>query len=200
MKGFSAVPRYLGVDERGRDMFTYIPGGVGKWQFHSDETIRLAGRLLRAFHDATAGSELLLGKPVMCHHDPGPNNVVFQGSRPIAFIDFDMIAPGECLEDLGYMAWSWCISAKESRQPVETQAAQVGILVSAYGIDGVERRVLFDSILDRQARNIQFWLERKERSDSERNLRKINEMIEWTRKEQAYTAANKSEFFRVLAF
>jgi hypothetical protein len=52
---------------------------------------------------------------------------------------------------LGYMAWSWCISAKEIRQPVETQAAQVGILVSAYGFDRVERRALFDSILDRQA-------------------------------------------------
>jgi hypothetical protein len=49
------------------------------------------------------------------------------------------------------MAWSWCISAKEIRQPVETQAAQVGILVSAYGFDRVERRALFDSILDRQA-------------------------------------------------
>jgi len=188
MKGFSAVPRYLGTDEQGRDMFTYIPGSVGKWQFYSDETIRLAGQLLRAFHDATAGSELLLGKPVMCHHDPGPNNLVFQGTQPIAFIDFDMIAPGERLEDLGYMAWSWCISAKESRQPVETQAAQVGILVSAYGIDGVERRALFDSILDRQARNIQFWLEREERSDSEGDLRKIDEMIEWTRKEQATMA------------
>src|SRR5260370_35158492 len=67
MKGFSAVPRYLGTDEQGRDMFTYVPGSVGKWQFHSDETIRLAGRRLRAFHDATAGSDLFLGKPVRGH-------------------------------------------------------------------------------------------------------------------------------------
>jgi hypothetical protein len=78
MKGFTAVPRYLGTDERGRDILTYIPGSVGKWQFYSDDTIRLAGRLLRAFHDATTGSELLLGRPVMCHHDAGPNNFVFQ--------------------------------------------------------------------------------------------------------------------------
>lgn len=199
MKGFSAAPRYLGVDGQGRDMFSYIPGSVGKWQFYSDDTIRQAGQLLRAFHDATTGSELLLGRPVMCHHDPGPNNFVFQGCRPIAFIDFDMIAPGERLEDLGYMAWSWCISAKENRQPVETQAAQVGILVSAYGIEGVERRALFDSILERQVRNIQFWLERKEKSDSQGDLRKTNEMIEWTKKEQAYTVANRSQFCRALA-
>jgi len=192
------MPRYLGTDEQGRDVFTYVPGSVGKWQFHSDETIRLAGRLLRAFHDATAGSELLLGKPVMCHHDPGPNNVVFQGSRPIAFIDFDMIAPGERLEDLGYMAWSWCISAKENRQPVEIQATQVGILASSYKISGIERDALFESILERQARNIQFWLERKARSDSEADLKKIDEMIEWTRKEQAYTLGHRSAFWRAL--
>jgi hypothetical protein len=55
MKNFSAVPRYLGTDGQGRDVFTYVPGSVGKWQFYSDETIRLAGRLLREFHDATAG-------------------------------------------------------------------------------------------------------------------------------------------------
>jgi hypothetical protein len=55
---------------------------------------------------------------------------------------------------------------------------QVGILLSAYGFDRVERRALFDSILDRQARNIQFWLERKARSDAEGDLIKIDEMIE----------------------
>jgi aminoglycoside phosphotransferase (APT) family kinase protein len=93
------------------------------------------------------------------HHDPGPNNVVFQGTRPIAFIDFDTIAPGERLEDLGYMAWSWCISAKTSRQPVEIQPRQVGILACAYDIDGVDRHNSFDSIVERQTRNIQFWLE-----------------------------------------
>jgi thiamine kinase-like enzyme len=130
----------------------------------------------------------------MCHHDPGPNNVVFQGSQPIAFIDFDMIAPGDRLEDLGYMAWSWCISAKASRQPVETQARQVGLLACAYEIDGVDRHNLFDAIVERQARNMQFWLNRKEKSNSESDIAKINQMIEWTRAEYAYTVANRNAF------
>jgi thiamine kinase-like enzyme len=198
MKGFSAAPRYLGTDEQGRDIFTFIQGTIGKWQSYSDETIRLAGQLLRAFHDATTGSDLLLGKPVMCHNDPGPNNCVFQGTRPIAFIDFDMIAPGERLEDLGYMAWSWCISAKETRQPVETQAGQVAILASAYGIDAAERQALFESILERQARNIRFWLERRKSSGSEAGRKKAEEMIEWSRKEQAHTVAHRSAFWRAL--
>jgi hypothetical protein len=40
MKGFSAVLRYLGTDERGRDILTYIPGSVGKW--HSTRTMPYA--------------------------------------------------------------------------------------------------------------------------------------------------------------
>jgi hypothetical protein len=60
-KGFSAVPRYLGTDEQRRDILTYIPGSVGKWKFYPDETIRLAGRLLRAFHDATVGDPECVG-------------------------------------------------------------------------------------------------------------------------------------------
>jgi hypothetical protein len=186
-KSFTAVPRYLGTDEQGRDILTYIPGSMGKWQFYPDETIRLAGRLLRAFHDATVGCESLLGKSVMCHHDPAPNNVVFRGTRPVAFIDFDMIAPGERLEDLGYMAWSWCISSKASRQPIETQARQVGILACEYGIDEVDRQNLFDSIVKRQTRNVQFWLERKENGNSESDIAKKRQMIEWTAGEHAYT-------------
>ena len=197
-QGFSAVPRYLGVDEQTRDILTYIPGSVGKWQFYPDETIHLAARLLREFHDATIRCELLVGKPVMCHHDPGPNNVVFQGDRPTAFIDFDMVAPGERLEDLGYMAWSWCISAKVSRQPVETQARQLGILASAYEIDADDRQSLFDSLLERQTRNIHFWLEREKTTDSDADGARIDQVIEWTRAEHAYTMANRTELRKYL--
>jgi hypothetical protein len=39
------------------------------------------------------------------------------------------------------------------------QPRQVGILACAYDIDGVDRHNLFDSIVERQTRNIQFWLE-----------------------------------------
>lgn len=198
-KGFDGVPRYLGTDERGRDILTYLPGAVAtKWQFYPDETIRLAGQLLRGFHDGSVGCELLRGKPVMCHHDPGPNNVVFEGTRPIAFIDFDMIAPWERLEDLGYMAWSWCISAKPSRQPVEIQATQVAVLACAYDIAGNDRPNLFDAIIEGQSRNIQFWLEIGENSSSQSDITKSRQMIEWTRSERAYTLANRNAFLRAL--
>jgi Ser/Thr protein kinase RdoA (MazF antagonist) len=105
--GFASAPKYLGQDERGRDMLSYISGWVpAKFQYFTDDQIVEAGRLLRRFHDATRGSPLVSGASVVCHHDVGPNNVVFQNGRPFAFIDFDMAAPGPALDDVGYMAWT----------------------------------------------------------------------------------------------
>jgi aminoglycoside phosphotransferase (APT) family kinase protein len=170
-----------------------------KWQFFPDETIATAGRLLRAFHDATLGSELLRGKSVICHNDPGPNNVVFQNDRPMALIDFDMIAPGERLEDLGYMAWSWCISSRADRQPVSTQARQVGILARSYGICPSQGRDLVNSTIERQVRNIDFWLQKRGGSDRNISEERIREMVAWSRREHAYTVAHQEEFAAVLS-
>lgn len=97
---------------------------------------------------------------MVSHNDPGPNNLVFRDERPVAFIDFDMAAPGEPLEDLGYMAWAWCISSKPDRQPAELQARQVRRLADAYGLDR-EQIGLFSAILERLERNITFWCERQ---------------------------------------
>jgi hypothetical protein len=59
----------------GRDTFTYLPGWVpAKFQRFNDTQIRDAGALLRALHDASRGSALAGEHPVVCHHDPGPNN------------------------------------------------------------------------------------------------------------------------------
>lgn len=55
-------------------------------------------------HDATRGSRLAGHSPTVCHHDPGPNNVVFRNGLPVAWIDFDTAAPGDPLEDVAYVA------------------------------------------------------------------------------------------------
>ncbi|HEX4224680.1 MAG TPA: phosphotransferase [Pseudonocardiaceae bacterium] len=74
------------------------------------DLVRHAGRRDRhAMHDASRDSGLVGRHPVVCHHDPGPNNVVFRDDELVAFINFDTAAPGSPLEDLGYLAWTWCI-------------------------------------------------------------------------------------------
>lgn len=161
MLNVSWAPRYLGQDAQSRDILTFIPGSVPlKWRTFSDQQVRDASLLLRRFHDATRESELRAGCSVVCHNDPGPNNFVFQDEQPVAIIDFDMAAPGEPLEDLGYMAWSWCISSKADRLPTEQQARQVRLIVDAYGFSG-NPTDLFAAIVERLERNILFWSERQ---------------------------------------
>jgi hypothetical protein len=150
-EGFEGAPRYLGEDGLSRQILSYLPGEVpAKWRAFDDGQVAAAGRLLRRMHDAGRGlAERLGGGTVVCHHDPGPNNTVFRDGLPVAFIDFDFAAVGDPLEDVGYMAWSWCISSKPARGRPAEQARQVGVLAGAYGISAGLRRRLPAAIEDR---------------------------------------------------
>lgn len=198
--GYTGAPRYLGVDEAGRDMFSYLPGHVpAKFQRWTDAQVAAAGALLRSLHDATRGSTLAESHPVVCHHDPGPNNTVFRKGTPVAFIDFDTAAPGEPLEDVGYAAWTWTVSARTDRGPVEVQAAQVRVLADGYGLGAHERRGLVDAILERQHRNAQFWAER-DPGPTELRIEAdvIAARVEWSRRERDFVNAHRSTFEHAL--
>jgi Ser/Thr protein kinase RdoA (MazF antagonist) len=188
-QGCSCVPRHLGVDQQGRDILSYVPGWVPlKFQFFENAQVSQAGAMLRAFHSGTRESELAGDRQVVCHHDPGPNNTVFQDGQPVAFIDFDFAAPGEVLEDVGYMAWTWCISSKCTRGPVELQAAQLRVLCDGYELASPERRLLVDAMIERQQRNIQFWSDRMDSYEGPPTSREqIQERIDWSLRELNYT-------------
>lgn len=132
---------------------------------------------------------------MVCHHDPGPNNVVFRDGVPTALIDFDTAAPGSPLEDLGYMAWTWCISSKPTAPAVEDQAAQVRVLADAYGLDTMARGALVDSILERQIRNARFWAEQGLASDGlPASAEAIAQRIAWSRREHAFVNTHRQIF------
>jgi hypothetical protein len=194
-RGCAWAPRYLGEDERGRDVLSYFPGSTpAKWVHFPDTQLARAACILRQLHDLTRGSALAAGS-VVCHNDPGPNNFVFLDDAPVALIDFDMAAPGEPLEDLGYMAWSWCISSNPLRGPVATQAQQVRTLADAYGATHAERAKLPEHIVERQLRNARFWSE--QRADPNGTLKspaQMLEMIEWSEREARYTEAHRRDF------
>lgn len=194
-QGFNGAPRHLGQDERGRDILSFVHGWVPpKFQHWADHQVAAAGALLRALHEATRGSELAGHHQVVCHHDPGPNNVVFRDGRPVAFIDFDTAAPGSPLEDLGYMAWLWCVSSKADAPPIDGQAAQVKVLADAYGATATQRSVIVDAILERQARNARFWAEIQTDGSIDASPQQISERIAWSQREHTYTAINREAF------
>ncbi|WP_405718206.1 phosphotransferase [Streptomyces sp. NBC_00046] len=195
-QGFAGAPRHLGFDMAGREILSYLPGRVpARFQRWTDPQVAAAGSLLRAFHDATRGSRLTDRHPVICHHDPGPNNTVFADDVPVAFIDFDTAAPGDPLEDLGYMAWTWCISSKPDAPPATVQAAQLRILADAYRLDATSRSSLIDAALDRQTRNAQWWRSHLARpSPRVADDHEITGRIRWSEREYAYTSANRATF------
>ncbi|MFJ4358987.1 aminoglycoside phosphotransferase family protein [Streptomyces massasporeus] len=199
-QGFTGAPRHLGFDAVGREILSYLPGWVqARFQHWTDPQVAAVGSLFRALHDATRGSHLAGRRPVVCHHDPGPNNTVFSEGVPVAFIDFDTAAPGDPLEDLGYVAWTWCISSRHEAPPAITQAAQVCVLTDAYGLDSTSRCGLVDAVLDRQARNARWW-----RSHLTRPLprvaddHQIMERVLWSEREHIYTAAHRKVFAAAL--
>src|SRR5690349_14780194 len=82
--GFDGAPRHLGTDDRGRETLTFVDGIV-PWQrdrqpgsIRSDRSLAAVARLVRRFHDLTAGTDLAADGEVVCHHDLSPRNTVYR--------------------------------------------------------------------------------------------------------------------------
>ncbi|MGW7683549.1 phosphotransferase [Kribbella sp. NPDC054772] len=186
-RGFTAAPKYLGQDESGRDILTYVDGWVpARFQRWSDVQVAAAGALLRAFHDATAGTALAGASPVVCHHDAAPNNFVFDQDLPAAIIDFDLAAPGDPLEDIGYAAWTWCIASKHADP--DRQAHQVRVFADAYGLTSSQRRSVIPATQVAQLHNVTFW------QQTPCDPADAAERIAWSRREHAFITANRQTF------
>ncbi|MEJ0035195.1 MAG: aminoglycoside phosphotransferase family protein [Gammaproteobacteria bacterium] len=203
-QGFTGAPRFLGRDEEGRASLSYLTGDVpARFRRFADEQVHAAGALLRAFHEATRDCTLAAGSPVVCHGDPGPHNTVFRDGGPVAFIDFDLAGPGHPMQDLGYMAWTWCISSKPERGPVSFQAHQIRILAEAYGIPRQQRAAIIDAILERLDWNIGFWCQSDDEFVASGNIvptpERVAEIIDWTRREKSFVEQHRIEIVGALA-
>lgn len=121
-KGFRGAPRSYGFDDAGYHVLEFIEGQAASGRPPSyvwhDSVLMDVTRLTRAFHDAVADfkapSWAAWGAAVpsapaeiVCHNDLAPWNTVFRQRRPIAFIDWDSLAPGTRLWDLAYLVWHW---------------------------------------------------------------------------------------------
>ncbi|MDX6414953.1 MAG: hypothetical protein QOH23_2363 [Gaiellaceae bacterium] len=108
--GFDGAPRWLGVDDQGRDMLSWIDGETfnERGRLHpyigdpperitfSGEQVAAVMRLLRRYHDT-------FGDEVICHGDFGPWNIVWRDSVPIAVFDFDNAYRGDAADDVAYV-------------------------------------------------------------------------------------------------
>jgi hypothetical protein len=152
------VRRFLGRDDEGREILSWIEGDVAlppypSWSL-ADQLLDSVARLLRELHDATedfeAGrwswaSELAdpAGGPVMCHADVRLENLVRDRTGRFAMIDLDLVAPGRRVWDV--------VSAARHLVPLRTPdllTREQGDLdthtrlrrfVDAYGLDDDDR-------------------------------------------------------------
>ena len=157
-QGFSGAPRFLGHDDRGREILTYLPGEVlfDKDDF-SDGQLADAARLLRRYHDCTTDFPPVLaaGAEVMCHNDWTPANTICVDGRPTGMIDFDTIAPGTRLWDVTCSAWMWLGLAEDTWSPAD-QRRRLELFVAAYDHPSCTPGLAAAVLPTRQAGRIRF--------------------------------------------
>lgn len=125
---FEGAPKFIGIDDKGREILSFIPGEVPgnhypdfKPYIWSDRSLIKCAELLRHYHDAVQGFEISSFRPsienenlvikgyedeVICHNDAALYNIVFKDESPIALIDFDLAAPGPRIWDIVYMLYT----------------------------------------------------------------------------------------------
>jgi hypothetical protein len=119
-KGYEHAPTYMGIDEKGREVLSFIEGEAGhypaKKYMWSDEVLHEIAKMLRFYHDAVSDFSFddswapLDHTPqhaeVLCHNDFAIYNIIFQNEKPIGMIDFDVAAPGPRLWDMAYTLYT----------------------------------------------------------------------------------------------
>ena len=119
--GFDGAPRFLGVDDRDREVLSWIEGtsATRPWPkaLLTERGVRELVRLLRSFHDAVStfvppadaewwtGARALRPGETVIHGDVGPWNSLWRDGKPVAFIDWDFAEPELAIMDLAELAY-----------------------------------------------------------------------------------------------
>ncbi|PYZ93390.1 aminoglycoside phosphotransferase [Salipaludibacillus keqinensis] len=160
-KGFEFAPKFLGIDDKGREILSYIEGEAGNYPLKnymwSDQVLSEIAKMLRLYHDAVSDFpgisewKALDGTPqsfeVLCHNDFAIYNIIFNHKKPMGIIDFDVAGPGPRIWDIAYTLYT-CVPLSrfylsESEEKIyydsATDAARVKkriqLFFDSYGMD-----------------------------------------------------------------
>jgi hypothetical protein len=163
--GFPGAPRFLGVDEQGREVLSYVPGTAitppyPAWALTDEALVSVAG-LLRDYHRAVATFDPTphvwspsppppFAGELVSHNDPNLDNVVFHDGRAVALIDFDLASPGSRVWDVACAARLWA-PLRPARYIDDTRrgaaVARFRLFVDSYGLADLDRVPLVSAVL-----------------------------------------------------
>jgi thiamine kinase-like enzyme len=184
---FQYSPRYLGIDDKGREMMTYIDG---QQMNHTKITIALmkqAVEVLREFHDILSVSELSGEEETLLHTDFAPWNLIVNGDKLVGVVDFDDVKPGKRIYDVAYICWNLLdIGSKDSDFSEEEIYKYLPILLDSYGeIEPSDFVYALLSeqhrILKRRERRVWEVEEGQERENRKQICVEISKQIEWVK-------------------
>ena len=149
--GFEGAPRFLGDDEQGREILSFVEGEPGFAPVpSSDEVIVGIGELLRRAHDAQKG----FGPPdqVVAHMDLFWTNVVFRDGAPFALIDWELARPATRTLEVALAATYWAGLRIDEQLvewgiPLERRGQRLRLLCDAYGLARAARASLLDELI-----------------------------------------------------
>jgi hypothetical protein len=163
--GFDGAPRFLGVDDRGREILSFIPGEAAiepypEWAL-TDEALVSVAELLRRYHDAAASFDAAgLTWPdfapaefhdgLISHNDPNLDNVIFSGGVAVGLIDFDLASPGSAVWDVACAArlWAPLRDDRDVAPQLRGRALErLRLFIDAYGLPPRDRLRVVDAVI-----------------------------------------------------
>jgi hypothetical protein len=163
--GFDGAPRFLGVDDRGREVLSFIPGQAAiepyrDWAL-TDEALVSVAELLRRYHDAAASFDAAghtwpdfvpaeFRDGLVSHNDPNLDNVIFASGVAVGLIDFDLASPGSAVWDVTCAARLWAPLRDERDAPEELRGRsleRLRIFIDAYGLARRDRLRVVDAAI-----------------------------------------------------
>ncbi|WRP07507.1 phosphotransferase [Rossellomorea aquimaris] len=167
-KGFDYAPKFLGIDEKDREILSFIAGEAGNYPLKeymwSNDALKEIAKMLRHYHDAVSDFPLTnewqpmdntpANMEVICHNDFAIYNIIFIQEKPVGIIDFDVAGPGPRLWDIAYTLYT-CVplsrhyhtEAGEAVHYDQTRDAglikqRVKLFFESYGMEGMEEDYL----------------------------------------------------------
>lgn len=156
--GLSCIPRVLGVDDRDREILTFLPGRVLDIGLETltDAQVLSAMRWLRSYHAAVAGfpresrrwrfvERALEPGEIVCHHDSAMYNMAFDGDDLAGVFDWDVAGPGIPLDDVAIFAWNTAVLVPDA--PAAEVAHVLRTVADGYG--GLDPHAVLDHVVVR---------------------------------------------------